>query len=63
MNEERELLELAAKAAGLIVADEHTHAPSAGIWVEGLGPHCGADKCCMCDMGDDVRCMSCENES
>lgn len=23
--------------------------------------HCSALKCCMCDMGDDVRCMSCEN--
>lgn len=22
--------------------------------------HCGAEKCCMCDMGDDVLCMSCE---
>lgn len=25
-------------------------------------PHCNADKCCMCDMGDDVPCMSCEND-
>lgn len=24
-------------------------------------PHCGAQKCCMCDMGDDVECMSCDN--
>jgi len=24
-------------------------------------PFCGADKCCMCDMGDDVRCLSCES--
>lgn len=24
-------------------------------------PHCGADKCCMCDMGDDVPCLSCDN--
>lgn len=23
-------------------------------------PHCGAQKCCMCDMGDDVLCLSCE---
>lgn len=21
--------------------------------------HCGAKKCCMCDMGDDVECISC----
>ena len=21
---------------------------------------CNADKCCMCDMGDDVQCLSCE---
>lgn len=25
-------------------------------------PHCDADKCCMCDMGDDVECISCSNE-
>lgn len=23
-------------------------------------PHCGGSKCCMCDMGDDCPCMSCE---
>ncbi len=23
-------------------------------------PHCGADKCCMCDMGDDVECGNCD---
>jgi hypothetical protein len=23
-------------------------------------PHCGAKKCCMCDMGDDTDCISCE---
>jgi hypothetical protein len=23
-------------------------------------PNCGAEKCCMCDMGDDVECISCE---
>lgn len=22
-------------------------------------PHCGADKCCLCDMGDDVWCGAC----
>lgn len=22
-------------------------------------PHCEAEKCCMCDMGDDVECPSC----
>lgn len=25
-------------------------------------PHCGSTKCCMCDMGDDVRCMNCEGQ-
>jgi hypothetical protein len=25
-----------------------------------LCPHCGAQKCCMCDMGDDVACTACE---
>ncbi len=23
-------------------------------------PQCGAEKCCMCDMGDDVECASCD---
>lgn len=23
-------------------------------------PHCSSYKCCMCDMGDDVECISCE---
>lgn len=23
-------------------------------------PHCSAEKCCMCDMGDDVECPSCD---
>ena len=23
-------------------------------------PWCGAEKCCMCDMGDDIECMSCD---
>lgn len=23
-------------------------------------PHCGADKCIICDMGDDVECGSCD---
>lgn len=28
---------------------------------QGLGVcrHCGSEKCCMCDMGDDVECPSC----
>lgn len=25
-------------------------------------PHCGAKKCAMCDMGDDVECVSCGDE-
>jgi len=25
-------------------------------------PHCMAEKCCMCDMGDDVECQSCSEE-
>lgn len=25
-------------------------------------PHCGAEKCCMCDMGDDVECGSCHSK-
>jgi hypothetical protein len=25
--------------------------------------HCGALKCCMCDMGDDVECISCDPEA
>lgn len=26
-------------------------------------PHCGAEKCSMCDMGDDVECGNCDAES
>lgn len=22
--------------------------------------YCGSDKCCMCDMGDDVECGNCD---
>lgn len=25
-------------------------------------PHCGAGKCCMCDMGNDVECPSCPDD-
>jgi len=25
-------------------------------------PHCGNLKCCMCDMGDDVECPSCDED-
>lgn len=25
-------------------------------------PHCGADKCNVCDMGDDVECANCASE-
>ncbi len=24
-------------------------------------PWCGSEKCCMCDMGDDVDCASCSD--
>jgi hypothetical protein len=24
-------------------------------------PHCNSEKCCMCDMGDDVECPACED--
>lgn len=24
-------------------------------------PRCGSEKCCVCDMGDDVECVSCGN--
>lgn len=23
-------------------------------------PHCGATKCCLCDLGDDVECGNCD---
>lgn len=25
-------------------------------------PHCDTEKCCMCDMGDDVECISCNSD-
>ena len=24
-------------------------------------PHCHTEKCCMCDMGDDVECGNCDD--
>ncbi len=27
-----------------------------------LCPHCDGDKCDICDMGDDVGCLACEDE-
>ncbi len=26
-------------------------------------PHCGSQKCCMCDMGDDVECGNCPDDN
>jgi len=26
-------------------------------------PHCGTQKCALCDPGDDVECISCEAET
>lgn len=28
----------------------------------GACPYCNTDKCCMCDMGDDVNCGNCPDE-
>jgi hypothetical protein len=28
-----------------------------GLWE---CPYCHTEKCCMCDMGDDVECLSCD---
>ena len=26
-------------------------------------PYCNAEKCCMCNMGDDVECLSCDPDA
>jgi DNA-directed RNA polymerase subunit RPC12/RpoP len=26
-------------------------------------PHCGVKKCCLCDLGNDVKCISCGDGS
>lgn len=48
-------------ACGATARDRKTNKPTEP---QGLSicPHCNSEKCCMCDMGDDVSCMSCEND-
>ncbi len=44
---------------GATAAERQRNKPGAP---QGLSecPHCGTEKCCMCDMGDDVECISCD---
>lgn len=51
---------------GATLADRERHkasAPDANISTAlSVCPHCGAGKCAMCDMGDDVACGNCPDE-
>ncbi len=46
-------------SCGATPADRKANKPNAP---QGLSecPHCGSLKCSMCDMGDDVECVSCD---
>ena len=45
-------------------ATEHDRSRNKPHEPQGLSecPHCGEDKCCMCDMGDDVYCGNCPTD-
>lgn len=43
---------------GATASDRQRHAEPQGLW---KCPHCSSEKCCMCDMGDDVECGACLN--
>ena len=45
-------------SCGATEVDRRMNKPSEPHGLETC-PHCGAKKCCMCDMGDDVECLSC----
>jgi hypothetical protein len=46
---------------GATAADRKRNKPDAPQGLETC-PHCGTEKCCMCDMGDDVECISCDTD-
>lgn len=50
---------------GSTLADRTTYAAGADDVPLGFRdcPHCGTAKCCMCDMGDDVECVSCDGDA
>lgn len=50
------------KGCGATAQDRARSQPTAP---QGLSecPHCGGEKCCMCDMGDDVECGNCDPEA
>ena len=52
-------------SCGSSYGDRVNYAAGADDVPVGLGecPHCNATKCSMCDMGDDVECMNCGNDS
>lgn len=46
------------QGCGATAADRNRSVPHSP---QGLSncPHCGTDKCAICDMGDDVECANC----
>jgi hypothetical protein len=45
---------------GSTLADRQFNQPDAPQMILPC-PHCGSDKCCMCDLGDDVECGNCRD--
>ena len=41
--------------SSFVERNKHSH----GLSYKKICPHCGSEKCCMCDMGDDVECGNC----
>jgi hypothetical protein len=48
-------------SCGATEGDRRSNKPQAPQGLDEC-PYCGAEKCCMCDMGDDVECLSCDQE-
>ena len=47
------------QGCGATAKDRKENKPDAPQGLEDC-PFCGHTKCCMCDMGDDVECPSCD---
>lgn len=47
-------------SCGATVAERRLNYPNGPHGLE-MCPHCNAGKCCICDMGDDVKCISCDD--
>ncbi len=46
-------------SCGASARDRKRNKPNSPQGLE-VCPYCESEKCCMCDMGDDVECPSCD---